>query len=210
MNHLSRSSYTAYTPFKFYFKEFWVSMLSTYSYICKHLLRIQTEHQENHTNGLTPTTQWSLKTGNRSKNRIYFPKFYGNQKDCQRNNRNTTKRPIKALKRKQQRGKRLNTSRPDKASQREIGSTALSSMRFWRRESFLRLESWPIRGSKVDNRFDVRSNSVRVGGNSNESRSWSWKLVRSRTVEEGSSWIVVSSASGSGGVGGRVSSSIRE
>jgi hypothetical protein len=95
----------------------------------------------------------------------------------------------------------LNTSRPDNASQREIGSTALSSTRFWRRDSFLRLERCPIRESKVDNRFAVRSNSVRLGGKSTESRSWSWELVRSRTVEEGSSSIIGSS-------GARVSSSI--
>lgn len=44
-----------------------------------------------------------------------------------------------------------------------------------------------MRVSKLARRFAVRSNSVRLGGNSIESRLWSWKLVRSRTVEEGSS-----------------------
>lgn len=44
-----------------------------------------------------------------------------------------------------------------------------------------------MRVSKLERRFAVRSNSVRLGGNSTEWRLWSWKLVRSRTVEEGSS-----------------------
>lgn len=89
---------------------------------------------------------------------------------------------------------RLNTSRPDRAFQRESDSTAASLMRFWRRESFFRFESSPIRESKLESRFAVRSNSIKLEGNSIESRSWSWKLVRSRTVELRSSTIIGSSS----------------
>jgi hypothetical protein len=137
----------------------------------------------------------------RSKKPYYFPIFSRQPNKPPRKSRKHDQPQFYDIKKK--RGKRLNTSRPDNASQREIGSTALSSTRFWRRDSFLRLERCPIRGSKADNRFAVKSNSVRLGGNSTESRSWSWLLVRSRTVEEGSSSTIGSS-------GSRISSSIGE
>lgn len=97
------------------------------------------------------------------------------------------------------------TSRPDNASQLEIGSIAASSMRFCRKESFLRLMRFAIRGSNFDKRFAVRSNSVRLDGNSTKSRSWSWKLVRSRVVVDDESnsiaWSSLSELiSGSGSV----------
>ncbi|CAL5354082.1 unnamed protein product [Camellia sinensis] len=53
-----------------------------------------------------------------------------------------------------------------------------------KRVSFLRLERWAIRRSKVESRLAVRSNSVRLGGSSTESRSCSWKFVRSRTIAD--------------------------
>lgn len=78
-----------------------------------------------------------------------------------------------------------NTSRLEMAVHEERGSTPASLKRFWRSESFLRLERWAIRGSNVDKRLAVRSNSVRLVGMSTESRSWSWQLVRSRYVCDG-------------------------
>lgn len=96
------------------------------------------------------------------------------------------------------------------ACQDERGSRAASVMRFWRRENFLRLDRWEIRGSNAVKRFDVKSSSERDEGSSTASRSWSWKLVRSRTVgdddasplsavgSEGWPWLEVS---GDGSIG---------
>lgn len=62
----------------------------------------------------------------------------------------------------------------ERVVQEERGWMASSAKRFCRRESLLRLERFAMRGSRVVKRFAVRSNSVRFGGNSTESRSWSW------------------------------------
>lgn len=93
----------------------------------------------------------------------------------------------------------------------ERGWIPSSLKRFWRKESFLRLGSWEIRGSNVDRRFAVKSNSVRLSGISTVSRSWSWKLVRSSTVgedDDSSSFSAFGSMSGGYWSAGPVEGSI--
>lgn len=72
------------------------------------------------------------------------------------------------------------TSKPAMAFHWEMGSTALSSKRFCRSESFRSCGRRRMRGSNSESLLAVRSNSTRSSGISTSRRSWSWKLVRSR------------------------------
>nr|GMD33750.1 hypothetical protein Iba_chr09cCG5560 [Ipomoea batatas] len=75
-------------------------------------------------------------------------------------------------------------------------SRAVSVMRFWRRENFLRFDIWEIQGLTPTNGWPSSPawRETRGAPRNRDHGGWSWKLVRSRGFQRWGSRVKVVSA----------------